>query len=60
MLYSQGKVTPEMKMVALCEKMGWTYQQYLAQPTFFLDLLWGKLDIDAQIRERNIAKQNKL
>lgn len=36
-----------MVAVALCEAMHWTYQQYLEQPTWFLELLKHKMRVDA-------------
>ena len=37
-----------MWIAVLCEKMGWDYQTYLSQPQWFLDLLFGKLEVDAK------------
>lgn len=37
-----------MFMVIVCEKFGWTYYEYLEQPTFFVDLIREKMSIDAQ------------
>jgi len=37
-----------MLIAVLCEKMGWDYQTYLAQPQWFLDLLFSKYEIDAK------------
>lgn len=36
-----------MKEVALCSDMGWTYQDYLSQPKWFIYLLFKKMEIDS-------------
>ena len=35
-----------MIVAVICEKMGWTYQQYQEQPVWFTELLVRKLEID--------------
>ena len=40
-----------MDVVLLCDAYGWTYQEYIMQPKWFIELLVGKRMID--------AKQNK-
>lgn len=37
-----------MQMVVICEMFGWTYDEFLDQPTFFIDLIREKLRVDAQ------------
>jgi hypothetical protein len=37
-----------MQVVALCERFGWTYTEYMSQPASFIDLLMKKLEIDAK------------
>ena len=41
-----------MKAVTICEAMRWTYDTYLDQPAFFIDLLIEKMRIDAKMAER--------
>jgi len=41
-----------MIMIEICERFGWTYNEYVNQPTFFIDLIKEKMRIDSQ-------KQNK-
>lgn len=36
-----------MQMVAICEAFGWTYQEFMQQPTFFIELIREKMRIDA-------------
>lgn len=45
-----------MAIVVVCERFGWTYLEYLAQPYWFITLIHKKLDIDSQ-KER--AAQEK-
>lgn len=44
-----------MIVAVICEKMGWTYQQYHEQPLFFTELLIRKLDIDN--KKANVASK---
>jgi len=37
-----------MVIVALCERLGWDYHTYMAQPTWFVEGLLEKMRIDAQ------------
>lgn len=41
-----------MVIVALCERMGWDFYTYMAQPTWFIAGLIEKLKIDAQKADR--------
>jgi hypothetical protein len=44
-----------MQIVSICADMGWTYQEYMAQPEWFIDTLQDKYEIDAE----NSRKQAK-
>jgi len=44
-------MTREMKMVAICQEMGWDYFTYLNQPKWFLELIETKFEIDS--RQKN-------
>ena len=35
-----------MFVVSICEATGWTYEEYLDQPEWFVDLFAEKLKID--------------
>jgi hypothetical protein len=37
-----------MRIVSICELLGWDYFQYMNQPTWFIDYLQDKLDIDSE------------
>jgi hypothetical protein len=47
-----------MVAAVICEKMGWTYHDYLAQPSWFVQLLIEKLSIDAK-KERQAEKSRR-
>jgi len=49
-------MTKHMEIVAVCQEMGWTYYEYMSQPTWFLDLLREKLIIDSEKTKREIQK----
>jgi hypothetical protein len=38
--------------VVICEKMGWDYHTYQAQPHWFVELIFHKIKIDALNRKR--------
>lgn len=48
-----------MQMVVICEMFGWTYFEYLQQPTFFIDLIVEKLRIDGHKMEAERKKLTK-
>lgn len=48
-----------MAIVVLCQRMGWDYWTYLSQPTWFVDLLMEKMNIDAK-KEKDMEKQQQL
>ncbi len=37
-----------MKAVVLCEKFGWTYEEYLNQPFWLTTLAFERMKIDAR------------
>lgn len=37
-----------MQIPFICEKFGWTYEQYFEQPAEFIELIKRRLQIDAQ------------
>jgi len=45
-----------MIIVVICEMYGWDYQTYLNQPSWFLDLIKNKIDIDGK---KQASKTNK-
>lgn len=48
-----------MQMVAICQEFGWTYQEYMSQPTFFLTLIREKMQRDNKERERELNKMKR-
>ena len=54
--HSKGvNVTGDLKQVLICEKMGWTFQDYDSQPIYFIDMLFTKINLDL----KKEAKENK-
>lgn len=51
-------MSEEMQAVALCEKFGWTYEEYLRQPLWLIQASWIKMSIDADA-EREEAERAK-
>ena len=43
-----------MKVVVICQEMKWTYWDYMGQPSWFLDLVYQKLQIDSEIVQKEI------
>jgi len=56
--YGKGFLDSMMAAAVICADYGWTYEQYLAQPTWFIELIKGKMKIDSQ-REEKAAKKSK-
>jgi hypothetical protein len=53
-----GRMDESMQMVAICQDFGWTYEEYIAQPAYFIQLIKQKMIIDAKERELE-AKRHK-
>jgi hypothetical protein len=58
-LYSAGKLSEEMFVVEVCKMFGWTYDEYLDQPTFFLELISEKYRIDAANQANEMRKAKR-
>lgn len=48
-----------MLMVAICQEFGWTYQEYMNQPNFFLTLIREKMVRDNKERELELKKARR-
>ncbi len=46
-----------MAIVAVCQEMGWTYFEYMAQPSWFLDIVLDKLIEDSEKIKKEIVKK---
>jgi len=46
----------EMITVYVCERMGWDYFTYMSQPQWFLELIIGKLEIEAKREAKESSK----
>lgn len=60
-MLNRGKayLDEQMSIVILCCDMGWTYQEYLSQPEWFLDLLRIKRNFDAEYSNKELRKVKK-
>lgn len=50
------RLNPLMQQVEICERYGWTYEQYLEQPSFFLAAIREKMKIDAKRQALEMRK----
>lgn len=48
-----------MFMLITCETMGWTYQEYMSQPVWFIEALRQKMSIDNKRDAMNAKKLRK-
>jgi len=49
-----GEVPEEVIMVQLCREMKWTYQEFMNQPAWFIDLLLEVINMEEREKERRI------
>ena len=56
-----GRMDRSMQIVAICQEFGWTYQEYMSQPSWFLTLIREKMVRDNKEQERaaNKARRGK-
>lgn len=45
-----------MTVVEICREFGWDYHTYMNQPTWFLDLIMHKFEIDSVKAKHEAAK----
>jgi hypothetical protein len=50
--YIGGAVKGPMIIAVVCERMGWDYLTFQSQPTWFINLLLRKFEIDADQQKR--------
>jgi len=48
----------EIIIVEICERFGWTYQEYLEQPAWFIDLIIEKNKTESQEMKRREKEKN--
>ena len=46
-------------VVAICQEMGWTYYEYMSQPSWFLELVKMKLQMDSDRMRKEINELNR-
>lgn len=47
-----GRMNGDMMMVAVCQEFGWTYDEYMDSPTWFLEMVREKLIRDNKETQR--------
>lgn len=55
----RGKVSEEIIAAMICEKTGWTYDQYLDQPASFIELMKLKMRLDVEHQEQEVKKTSR-
>lgn len=43
-------------MIVMCENFGWTYEEYLTQPRWFVELYFEKMRIDSHKQNESQSK----
>lgn len=51
-------LTETMLAVLICEKFHWTWQEYDAQPTWFIDLIVSKMRAEAEESHKAAKRAN--
>jgi hypothetical protein len=46
-----GRMDEMMQMVAICQEYKWTYQEYMSQPSYFIQLVKAKMVRDNKEQE---------
>lgn len=48
-----------MQAIVVCERFGWTFDEYMAQPAFFLRLINEKIVMDAKAEKLRAKQHNR-
>lgn len=51
-----GRMNDAMFMVAICQEFGWTYNEYMKQPDFFIELIREKMVRDNKEQKMKAKK----
>lgn len=54
-----GRTDALMLMVTICQEFGWTYDEYMQQPQYFLELLLEKMKCNQKEMELQAKKRNR-
>jgi len=46
------RINDDMLIVVICQEYGWTYEQYMSQPFWFIRLVQEKMSRDSKERNR--------
>lgn len=49
----------DMQMIAIMQEFGWTYNEYVEQPQWVLDLVIGKITRDSKEQELAAKRANR-
>lgn len=52
-----GRLSPDLVLAMVCERTGWTYEQTLSQPVWFIKTLLLKWNLDGEHAEQ-LSKQH--
>lgn len=52
----RGSIADEMHAVLVCDKMHWTYDQFLDQPVWFIKLLSAKWVVEDEHAKKQTKK----
>jgi len=53
-MIGHGKLDEEVLIVNICREMKWTYQEFLEQPAWFVELLVEIINLEEKEKERRI------
>ena len=45
-----------MRIAFICQEMKWTYQEYMQQPVWLIDMIIDKMELDANIASEKLNK----
>jgi hypothetical protein len=52
-----GRLPEEAVMVQICREMGWTYQEFQNQPSWFIDLLIELRNLEEKEHEKRMKME---
>jgi len=55
----EGSLPEEILIAEICEKFGWTFQEYLEQPAWFVELIVEKIKAEGEEIKRREKGKNQ-
>ena len=52
----KGRLHPDMMIVEICKFMGWDYITYSNQPSWFIDLVTLKMNLEGEYQNKQSKK----